>query len=110
MMLGIGVGFLHNMKIDTDVPLENVHADYVTNGTLAAIWHARHTNPGNARILHVTHKGAPMTVGKQTLSLLGAHRKLYTVKIVFFPIHLVSSTRQLPFKWHTDDVQIAIVL
>lgn len=64
VMLGIGIGFLRNLKIDANAPVENVHADYVTNGTLSAMWFDSQYKRNQPKVLHITHKGAPMTVGK----------------------------------------------
>lgn len=65
IMLGIGIGFLRNLKIDANIPMENVCGDYVTNGTLAAIWHENLAKPVEAKIVHITHKGRNLKVGEE---------------------------------------------
>lgn len=65
IMLGIGIGFLRNLKIDANIPMENVCGDYVTNGTLAAIWHENLAKPVEAKIVNITHKGRKLKVGER---------------------------------------------
>lgn len=70
IMTGIGIGFLRNLKIDVNAPMENVCGDYVTNGTLAAIWHEHLdlAKPADTKIVHITHKGRQLKVGEGILS------------------------------------------
>lgn len=65
IMLGIGIGFLRNLKVNANLPVETVCGDYVTNGTLAAIWHEHLMKPMETKIVNITHKGREMKVGKE---------------------------------------------
>lgn len=65
VMMGIGIGILRNLKMDPEAPLENVCADYVTNGTLAAIWSEDSVKRIEPKIVHITHKANHVTVGKR---------------------------------------------
>lgn len=50
--------------MDPHAPLENICADYVTNGTFAAVWaedSAKRTEP---KIIQITQKGKHVTVGE----------------------------------------------
>lgn len=64
VMLGIGLGVLRNLKMDPKTFIENVCADYVTNGTLAAIWSEYISKSIEPKIVQITHKATYVCNGK----------------------------------------------
>lgn len=68
LCIGIGIGFIRNIYVDTDFPIEIICADYVINSTLAAIWAMaieyianEPRIPIKAEIFQVTRRGNLLT-------------------------------------------------